>query len=92
MKIDLNGQISQEIIINRGTPQGSVFDVIAYIVAHHDLPLKFQSPQNNHLYVDDLGSVYIPNLYKKYKDQLTEIEQIISQDLTQLHQYATEWH
>jgi hypothetical protein len=52
----------------------------------------FSCQENNHLYVDDLGSVYVPNLYKEYKDQLTEIEDRINNDLIKLHEYAIEWH
>ncbi|CAF4102562.1 unnamed protein product [Adineta steineri] len=92
MFIDLNGQISEEISVKRGAPQGSVFGAIAYIVAHHDLQQVFQNPENNHLYVDDLGSVYIPSLYEEYKDQLTEIQKRINKDLIKLHDYAVEWH
>jgi hypothetical protein len=92
MIIDFNGQLSNEIIVKRGAPQGSVFGAIAYIVAHHDLHLIFQAPENNHLYVDDLGSIFIPSLYNKYKDELTEIESRINNDLVKLYNYATEWH
>jgi hypothetical protein len=42
--------------------------------------------------VDDLGSVFVPNLYKEYKDQLVEIEKRMNNDLMKLHEYATEWH
>ncbi|CAF3336009.1 unnamed protein product [Rotaria socialis] len=49
-------------------------------------------PENNHLYVDDLGCVFIPNINKKYRDQLVEIQDTINQDLIKLQQYATEWH
>ncbi len=92
MVIDFSGQLSNTISVNRGAPQGSVFGAIAYIVAHHDLQEIFQNPENNHLYVDDLGSVFIPNLYKNYKLQLNEVEVRINSDLTKLHDYATEWH
>jgi hypothetical protein len=92
MIIDYNGQLSNEIILRRGAPQGSVFGAIAYIVAHHDLHLIFQAPENNHLYVDDLGSIFIPSLYNQFKEQLTEIEIRINNDLVKLHNYAMEWH
>ena len=92
MKIDFNGQFSKQISIKRGAPQGSVLGAIAYIVAHHDLPTIFQSPQHNHLYVDDLASIFVPNIYKKFKDQVAEIEVRINEDLKKLHQYSTDWH
>ncbi|CAF2120575.1 unnamed protein product [Rotaria magnacalcarata] len=92
MKIDLNGQLSNNIILKRGAPQGSVFGPIAYILTHYDLQQIFKAPENNHLYVDDLGCVFIPNIYKKYRDQLVEIQDTINQDLINLQQYATEWH
>jgi hypothetical protein len=92
MFIDVNGQLSDEISVKRGAPQGSVFGAIAYIVAHHDLHQVFQNPENNHLYVDDLGSVFIPSLYEDCRDQLTEIERRINTDLVKLHNYAIEWH
>jgi hypothetical protein len=62
MIIDFNGQLSNEITLRRGAPQGSVLGAIAYIVAHHDLHMIFQAPENNHLYVDDLGSIFVPSL------------------------------
>ncbi|CAF3346556.1 unnamed protein product [Rotaria socialis] len=65
MKIVLNGQLSNNIILQRGAPQGSVFGPIAYIVTHYDLRQIFKVPENNHLYVDDPGCVFIPNIYKK---------------------------
>ncbi len=44
------------------------------------------------MYVDDLGSVFIPSLYNKFKNQLAEIENRINNDLDKLRKYATEWH
>ncbi|CAF4192873.1 unnamed protein product [Rotaria socialis] len=49
MKIVLNGQLSNNIILQRGAPQGSVFGPIAYIVTHYDLQQIFKVPENNHL-------------------------------------------
>ena len=92
MLIDLNGQLSDKVLIKRGAPQGSVFGAIAYIVAHYDLNQIYERPENNHLYVDDLGSVYVPNIYKKFKLQFLEIEQRINNDLIKLHEYAMKWH
>jgi hypothetical protein len=63
------------ITIARGAPEGSVFGAIAYIVTHCDLQQIFERPENIHLYVDDLGSMYVPSIYLKYKDQITNIEQ-----------------
>jgi hypothetical protein len=54
MMTDFNGQLSREITLKRGAPHGSVFDAIAFIVAHHDLHVIFQASENSHLYVDDL--------------------------------------
>jgi hypothetical protein len=81
MMIHFNGQLSKEITLKRGAPQGSIFGAIAFIVAHHDLHMLFQAPKNNHLYVDDLGNIFIPK---------TELR--INNDLVKLHNYATEWH
>jgi hypothetical protein len=83
MMIHFNGQLSKEITLKRGAPQGSIFGAIAFIVAHHDLHMlfQFQAPKNNHLYVDDLGNIFIPK---------TELR--INNDLVKLHNYATEWH
>jgi hypothetical protein len=58
MTLDLDDRLSTNIKISRGAPQGSVFGAIAYIVADYDLQQIFERPENIHLYVDDLGSVY----------------------------------
>ena len=92
MTIDLNGLLSDNITIARGAPQGSVFGPTAYVVAHHDLPQSLGRPENNHLYVDDLGSIYIPNIYCKYQKQLIDIEQRMNKDLENLHNYVKQWH
>jgi hypothetical protein len=92
LSIDFNGHISGNIAIARGAPQGSVFGAIAYIVAHHDLPQIFERPENNHLYVDDLGSIYIPNIYCNYKKQLVDVKQRMNKDLVNLRNYAKQWH
>jgi hypothetical protein len=92
MSIDFNGHISGNIAIARGAPQGSVFGAIAYIVAHHDLPQIFERPENNHLYVDDPGSIYIPNIYCDFKKQLVDVEQRMNKDLKNLRNYAKQWH
>ncbi|CAF2095552.1 unnamed protein product [Rotaria magnacalcarata] len=92
MAIDLNGLLSDNIAIARGAPQGSVFGAIAYIVAHYDLQQIFERPENNHLYVDDLGSIYVPNIYCKFQSQIIDIEQRINRDLEKLHDYAKQWH
>ncbi|CAM4809500.1 unnamed protein product [Rotaria magnacalcarata] len=57
--IDLNGLLSDNITIEGEASQGRVFGAIAYIIAHHDLQQIFERPENNHLYVDDLGSIYV---------------------------------
>ena len=75
MIIDLNGFLSDDITIPRGAPQGSIFGAIAYTVTHHGLLQMFERPENNHLYVDDLGSIYVPNIYCNYKNQRINIEQ-----------------
>ena len=92
MAIDLDGQLSDNIAIARGAPQGSVFGAIAYIVAHYDLQQIFERPENNHLYVDDLASIYIPNIFCEYRNQLIDIEQRINKDLENLRDYTTRWH
>ena len=92
MIIDLNGLLSDDIIIARGTPQGSVLGAIAYIVAHHDLQQTFERPENNHLYVDDLGSIYIPNIYFNFKNQIINIEQRMNKDLQKLTEYSNQWY
>jgi hypothetical protein len=86
--LDLDGLLSDNIIIARGAPQGSVFGAIAYTIAHYDLIQIFQRPENNHLYVDDLGSLYFPSIYCNFKKQLTDIEQRMNQDLSKLHEYS----
>jgi hypothetical protein len=90
MIIDLNGRLLKKIALKRDALQGSVFGAIAYIVAYHGLHLIFQAPKNNHLYVDDLESVFVPSLYKKFSNQLTEVENRINNDLDKLHKYVTE--
>ncbi|CAF1996937.1 unnamed protein product [Rotaria magnacalcarata] len=92
MTIDLNGLLSYNITIERGAPQGSVFGAIAYIVAHHDLQQIFERPENNHLYVDDLGSIYDPNIYFKFQQQNIDIEHRMNKDLEKLHNYTKQWH
>ena len=92
MKLDINGQLSQSIAIQRGAPQGSVFGPIAYITAHHDLQQVFEQPENTHLYVDDLGIVYTPTIYLNYKNQLLDMEKRINHDLAMLLAYANQWH
>ena len=92
MIIDLNGLLSDDITVARGAPQGSVFGAIAYTVAHHDLLQIFERSENNHLYVDDLGSIYVPNIYCNYKNQRINIEQRMNKDLQKLHEYANQWH
>jgi len=92
MSIDFNGHISGNIAIERGAPQGSVFGAIAYIVAHHALPQIFERPENNQLYVDDLGSIYIPNIYCNFKKQLVDVKQRMNKDLKNLRNYAKQWH
>ena len=65
---------------------------MAYTVAHHDLLQIFERPESNHLYIDDLGSIYVPNIYCNYKNQRINIEQRMNKDLQKLHEYANQWH
>jgi hypothetical protein len=92
MTIDLDGRLSDNIAIARGAPQGSVFGAIAYVVAHYDLQQIFERTENNHLYVDDLASIYIPNIFCEFRNQIIDIEQRINKDLENLRNYATRWH
>ncbi len=90
--IDFNEQLLDKITLKRGAHPGSVLGAFVYISAHHDLHLVFQVPKNNHLYVDDLECVCIPNIYSIYKEQLIEVEKRINNDSINSHKYATKWH
>jgi len=92
MVIEHNSLRSDDITIARGAPQGSVFGAIAYIIAHHDLQQIFERPENHHLYVDDLGSLYAPTIYYEYQLQKTDIEKRMNQDLEKLRDYTCQWH
>ena len=92
MIIDLNGLLTDDITIARDASQGTVLGAIAHAVAHHDLQQIFERPENNHLYIDDLGSIYIPNIYCNFKNQVITIEQRMNKDLQKLLEYANQWH
>ena len=92
MTMDFNGCLSKEIEVKRGAPQGSVFGPKAYIICHHDMPQVFRRPNDSHAYVDDVGIIYPPSIYLKFRDQIEDVETRISEDMAALEQYSKVWH
>ena len=92
MTIDVNGCLSKQIDVKRGAPQGSVFGPKAYIIGHHDMPQIFRRPDESHAYVDDVGIIYPPSIYLKYRDQINDVEMRINEDMVALERYSKTWH
>ena len=90
--VEYQGQVSNQIQVTRGGPQGSCFGPKAYIVHHFDLPSIFLCPNDVHLYVDDLAIFYSPSIYLKYAKQIEEIQTRINQDMLNFEKYAEENH
>ena len=88
--IDLSGLLTDDITIARGAPQGSVLGAIAYTVVHYGLQQIFEHLENNHLYVGDLGSIYILNIYCDFKKQIINIEQRMNKDFQKWFEYANQ--
>ena len=63
--------------------------MLSLIIIFHKF---FKRPKNKHLYVDDSGSIYIPNIYCNYQKQLTDVEKRMNKDLEELDNYTKQWH
>ena len=92
MTIDFNGCLSKQIEVKRGAPQGSVFGPKAYIIGHHDMPQIFRRPDESHAYVDDVGIIYPPSIYLKFREQINDVETRINEDMAALERYSKIWH
>ena len=92
MLINYDEHFSSEIKICRGAPQRSVFGLMAYIMAHYDLPQIFGRPENVHLYIDDLAIAYIPSIHVNRRRQIRDIERLMNDNMEKLYIYAAKWH
>ena len=85
------GKIKSDVFNTQiGLPQGSALSPFVFIIYHADLA-KATNAFPTHLFADDLCTLVIPPIYKKYKRMMDFIETEGTRICENVYEYASKW-
>lgn len=73
-----------------GLPQGSALSPFVFIIYHADL-VKTTNAFSTHIFADDLCTLIVPPIYKKYGKMMEFIEKEGTKICKNIHDYACKW-